>query len=155
MYWPLPRVPGPVVSLDGGFHSQGCSVHSSHRLREGLPPKEAAGCLPGWHHRDIYQKYTGCLYIKIIYAISRHTHRQTDRQTDRQADRQTGRQTDRQTDRLTDRYTHKQTNREEISKKQWVLIWHIINSCTKQNPSFDIVQNQISMCLCHGKQYVW
>lgn len=47
-YWPRPQVPEPGGCRGGwGFHSQGCSVHSSHRLPWGLPLSAAAGCHPG------------------------------------------------------------------------------------------------------------
>lgn len=47
-YWPRPLVPVPG-GCPGGWasHSQGCSVHSSHRLPWGLPLSAAVGCLPG------------------------------------------------------------------------------------------------------------
>lgn len=46
-YWPLPQVPVPGGCHGGwGFHSQGCSVHSSHGLPWGLPLSAAAGCHP-------------------------------------------------------------------------------------------------------------
>lgn len=47
-YWPRPPVPVPG-GCPGGWasHSQGCSVHSSHRLPWGLPLSAAVECLPG------------------------------------------------------------------------------------------------------------
>lgn len=47
-YWPRPPVPVPGGCRGGwGSHSQGCSVHSSHRPPWGPPLSTAAGCLPG------------------------------------------------------------------------------------------------------------
>lgn len=47
-YWPRPQVAEPGGCRGGwGFHSQGCSVHSNHRLLWGLPLSAAAGCHPG------------------------------------------------------------------------------------------------------------
>lgn len=51
-YWPRPPVPVPG-GCHGGWasHSQGCSVHSSHRLPWGLPLSTAVGCLPTMKER--------------------------------------------------------------------------------------------------------
>lgn len=46
-YWPRPRAPGPAGCPGGwGFHSQGCSVHSSPRRPWGRLLSAAAGCHP-------------------------------------------------------------------------------------------------------------
>lgn len=52
-YWPRPPVPVPG-GCHGGWasHSQGCSVHSSHRLPWGLPLSTAVGCLPAMKERE-------------------------------------------------------------------------------------------------------
>lgn len=47
-YWPRLQVPEPGGCHGGWeFHSQGCSVHSSHKQPWGLPLSAAAGCHPG------------------------------------------------------------------------------------------------------------
>lgn len=52
--------------LDGwGFHSRGCSVHSSHRLPWGLPLSAAAGCHPGNGGEEDFQRKTSQQSFKM------------------------------------------------------------------------------------------
>lgn len=75
-YWPRPPVPVPG-GCHGGWasHSQGCSVHSSHRLPWGLPLSAAVGCLPTVKERGkgIKRHINGihCIFHKIWFWIGK------------------------------------------------------------------------------------
>lgn len=75
-YWPRPPVPVPG-GCHGGWvsHSQGCSVHSSHRLPWGLPLSAAVGCLPTMRERGkrIKRHINGihCIFHEIGFWIGK------------------------------------------------------------------------------------
>lgn len=72
-YRPLPQVPEPVGCRGGwGFHSQGCSVHSSQRLPWGLPQSEAAGCHPGRIKEGMENQQVSRIYVNKFHALWSH-----------------------------------------------------------------------------------